>query len=122
MTKSILRDKSFAFALKILQLGDYLDGLRAYALRDQIVRSGTSIGANIREGRNAQGPRDMAHKFSIALTAADETEYWLDLLCASGKIARQDYEALVAELNELISMLISSVKTLKVKLNETKDE
>lgn len=113
MGESILRDKSFAFAVSILGLGDRLMEKKEYSLKDQIVRSGTSIGANIREGRNAQGYKDMVSKFSIALKEADETQYWLDLLKVTGKIEKDYYESLSSELNEIISMLISSIKTLK---------
>ena len=118
---SILRDKSFAFAVKILNLGEYLDGLRMYSLSNQVVKSGTSIGANVREARNAQGPKDMISKLSIALKEADETDYWLDLLNASKKISEEEYKSLKNELNEIISMLVASVKTLKQKAN-TPDE
>ena len=118
---SILRDKSFAFAVKILNLGEYLDGLRMYSLSNQVVKSGTSIGANVREARNAQGPKDMISKLSIAFKEADETDYWLDLLNASKKISEDDYKSLKTELNAIISMLVASVKTLKQKAN-TPDE
>ena len=114
---SILRDKSFAFAIKILGVGEILDGMRIYSLSNQVVKSGTSIGANIREARNAQGPKDMISKLSIALKEADETDYWLDLLNASSKINEEEYQALKTELNEIISMLVASVKTLKQKAN-----
>ena len=113
MSNSVLRDKGFAFAVRVLRLCDYLDQAREYALKDQIGRSGTSIGANVREGRNAQGPRDMAHKFSIALKEADETEYWLELLRVTGKIDQAAFDSMMKDLDEIISMLVSSIKTLK---------
>ena len=112
MSNSVLRDKSFAFAVRVLRLCDYLDQAREYALKDQIGRSGTSIGANVREGK-AQGPRDMAHKFSIALKEADETEYWLELLRVTGKIDQAAFDSMMKDLDEIISMLVSSIKTLK---------
>ena len=118
MGESILRDKSFAFAVRILKLGDYLDSIREYSLKDQIIRSGTSIGANIREGRNAQGPKDMISKFSIALKESDETMYWIELLKASEKVSQREFDSVMTDLNEIVSMLVSSIKTLKNKLNE----
>ncbi|MBR6291433.1 MAG: four helix bundle protein [Bacteroidales bacterium] len=117
MGESILRTKSFSFAVRILWLGDVLGEMREFALRDQIIRSGTSIGANVREGRNAQGIKDMINKFSIALKEADETQYWLELLKESGKIEQSVFDSLMSDLNEIISMLVSSVKTLKIKIN-----
>lgn len=114
---SILRDKSFAFAVSILRLGDNLDASRHYTLKDQIVRSGTSIGANVREAKNAQGPKDMISKLSIALKEADETEYWLDLLNESNIISHNEYSIMKSSLNEIISMLVSSIKTLKERNN-----
>ena len=114
---SILRDKSFAFAVSIIRLGDNLDASRQYTLKDQIVRSGTSIGANVREAKNAQGPKDMISKLSIALKEADETEYWLDLLNESSKISQDEYSTMKSNLNEIISMLVSSIKTLKERNN-----
>ena len=92
-----------------------------YSLSNQVVKSGTSIGANVREARNAQGPKDMISKLSIALKEADETDYWLDLLNASKKISEDEYKSFKTELNEIISMLVASVKTLKQKAN-TPDE
>jgi four helix bundle protein len=116
MSDSILRDKSFAFALRILKLGDFLEEKRQFSIKDQITRSGTSIGANIREGRNAQGQKDLINKLSIALKEADETQYWLELLCASNKITQIQFDSLNKDLDEIISMLIASIKTLKSKL------
>lgn len=118
MGNSILRDKSFSFAVRTLRLGDYLENVKEYSLKDQIVRAGTSIGANVRESRNAQGPKDMLSKLSIALKEADETKYWLELLRATDKISQKEFDSMVSDLDELISMLVSSVKTLKNKINE----
>ena len=100
-------------------MGDRLEESRQYTLGNQITKSGTSIGANIREARNAQGPKDMICKLSIALKEADETEYWLDLLKVSGKITEEEYGGLMSELNEIISMLVTSVKTLRKKNEKT---
>ena len=113
MGKSILQEKSFAFAIRILKLSDYLYDKKEFVLREQITKSGTSIGANVREGRNAQGHRDMGSKFSIALKEADETMYWLELLAATGKISQKEFESMEKDLDELISILVASIKTLK---------
>ena len=118
---SILREKSFAFAVRILRLCDRLEEAKQYTLKGQIERSGTSIGANVREARNAQGPKDMLSKLSIALKEADETGYWLDLLKEIDRVSVEEYKSLKMDLDEIISMLVSSVKTLKDRLNSKND-
>ena len=83
----------------------------------QILRSGTSIGANLRESRNAQSTLDFIHKLNIALKEADETQYWLELLKMSDIITEEYDDTLNQHLSELIAMLISSIKTLKSKVS-----
>ncbi len=83
----------------------------------QILRSGTSIGANLRESKNAQSTSDFIHKLNIALKEADETQYWLELLKMSDIITEEYYDTLNQHLSELIAMLISSIKTLKSKVS-----
>ena len=118
MRENPLKTKSYAFALRIVKLYKYLAfESKEYVLSKQILRSGTSIGANITEGNRAESPLDFIHKLSIALKEADETEYWLNLLCDGGFITNQQAESLLADCLELQKMLTSSIKTKKANLD-----
>jgi four helix bundle protein len=79
----------------------------------QLLRCGTSIGANSRESKNAQSRMDFLNKINIALKEADETEYWLDIIHATGYINDEQYDSLLNDCKELIAMLVATVKTLK---------
>ena len=114
--QSILKDKSYCFAVRIVKLCKFLqEEKREYVLSKQIIRSGTSIGASIREAEFAQSDLDYIHKFSISLKEANETQYWLDLLKDTGFIETNLYESLNNNCKEIISMLVSTIKTLKNK-------
>ena len=117
-TKNIIvADKSKAFALRVIKLYTFLRNERSeYVLSRQVLRSGTSIGANIRESRNAQSDLDFINKMSIALKEADETAYWLELLQGSEFISQVQFESLYKDLDELIAMLITIIKKKKVNL------
>lgn len=78
--KNIIKEKSFAFAIDIVNLYKVLTDRKEFVLSKQLLRSGTSIGANVRESEHAQSKADFIHKLSISLKEANETEYWLDLL------------------------------------------
>jgi four helix bundle protein len=111
---NIVRDKSFAFAVTIIKLSHFLcDTKKEYVLAKQLLRSGTSIGANIREASNAQSKRDFLSKMNIALKEADETLYWIELLLAAKIIDGKQRSSIWADCNELISILSSIVKTTK---------
>lgn len=110
---NIIVDKSKAFALRIIKLSDYLISKRLFSFADQVFRSGTSIGANVREATEAQGKKDFTAKMYIALKEAVETEYWLELLYESGKIEKAAYESIVEDCRELIRILTSITKTAK---------
>ena len=90
---------------------------KEYALSNQILRSGTSIGANVRESENAQSDADFINKMNIALKEANETEYWLDLLYATDYIQKAEYDSIIADIKELIKLLTSIIKTCKNKIN-----
>jgi len=107
-------DKSEAFTGRILRMYKYL--LREKGEKvcsNQVVRSGTSIGANISESRNAQSTADFIHKLSIALKEADETVYWLKSLHNGGYLNDKEFESIYNDADELVKMLVSSIKTLK---------
>ena len=112
-----LKEKSYKFALRVVKLYKFLaDEKKEYILSKQCMRSGTSIGANITEGNQAQSTADSIHKLSIALKEAFETEYWLCLLSDAGFITKKQSESLIADCNELQKMLMASIKTSKSKV------
>ena len=114
MAESVLKSKSFEFALRILKLSRHLaDEKREYVLSKQILRSGTSIGANIEESTQGQSRKDFLHKLSIALKEASETNYWLRLL-RDGKILEEKIaSSLLSDCEELQRMLTASIRTIK---------
>lgn len=115
--KSAAYQKSFNFSIRVVNLYKYLcDEKKEYVLSKQLLRSGTSIGANIREGLEGQSDRDFISKFSISLKEAVETEYWIDLLAATDYLSSKMKESLLSELEEIIKILTSSIKTVKKRL------
>ena len=116
MKRSILREKSYAFSLRILKLHDFIiRESRAFALANQIVRSGTSIGANIMEASQAESKSDFVHKLAISNKEAFETEYWLSLLRDSGKITASQAASMIKDCKELQKLLTTSIKTAKLR-------
>ena len=117
MSKNILRDKSFAFAIRIVKLYKYLtEQKNEYIMSKQILKSGTSIGANVREGQNAESTKDFIHKYSIAQKECDETLYWLELLYKTDYISEESFNSMSQDATELLKMLKSSILTSKNKL------
>ena len=111
-----LKDKSYKFALRIVKLYKHLaEEKKEFVLSKQAMRSGTSIGANITEGNQAQSKADFVHKLSIALKEAFESEYWLCLLRDGEFITEKQSESLIIDCNELQKMLTASIKTSKSK-------
>ena len=116
MRKSVAHIKAKAFAVRIVKLSKFLENeKREYILSKQILRSGTSIGANLHECINAQSRADFVSKMQIALKEANETDYWLELFFESEIIDQLMYKSLHDDLNEIIALLISSIKTTKTK-------
>ena len=114
MVKDILRQKSLDYAGRIVKLSEYLiDAHKQYVLSKQILRSGTSIGACVREAANAESKFDMIHKFAIAQKEADETLYWLELLHLSDYLEEKLYKSLFSDCEELLKILKASIVTLK---------
>ena len=114
--ESVLRDKSYLFALRIVKLHKHLIVQhKEYTLSKQILRSGTSIGALAREAQYAQSIKDFINKLSIALKEANETEYWILLLKDSEYITKKMYENIQPDISELIKILAASINTAKKK-------
>jgi four helix bundle protein len=111
---NVVRDKSFQFALRIVKLYRYLkDEKKEYVLSKQILRSGTAIGALIRESQHAESKADFIHKLAIALKEANETDYWIELLYQSEYLEEKSYQSIHVDINELLSLLISIIKKTK---------
>jgi len=116
--QNIVFDRSFSFAVRIVKLHRHLnDHHRIFSLSDQILRAGTSIGANVVEAQDAQSEKDFLHKMSIALKEARETRYWLSLLAEAGYLDKSGkaFVTLNEELEVLLRLLVSIVKTSKTK-------
>jgi four helix bundle protein len=114
MKNDILREKSYTFALRGVKLSRYLSTEKnEYVLSKQILRSGTSVGANIEEAKQGQSKVDFIHKLSIADKEAFETNYWLRLLRDSDLIGRTLGDSLLKDCEELQKLLVSSIKTAK---------
>ena len=117
MKDSILLTKSKAFAIRIVYLYKYLiNEKKEYILSKQLLRSGTSVGANIREARFAQSMPDFISKMSIALKEMSETQYWLELLIETNYLTEREACNIIEESTEIIKMLQASVKTSKQNL------
>ncbi len=114
MKNSILRKKAFAFAVKIVRLVQRLQSERKeFVLSRQILKSGTSPGANEREAEFAQSKKDFISKISIGLKEANETEFFLELLYATDYIDKVEFESLYRDCGEIKGILIASVQTAK---------
>ena len=114
MSDSILRDKSKDFAKQVVELcREVKKEKRESVLTNQLLRSGTSIGANIYEAQYAQGTKDFISKFEIALKECHESEYWIELLFETGYIDQNAHKSLKNECGAIRRMLISSITTIK---------
>lgn len=118
--KNIIKDKSFAFAVRIVNLYKLLCERKEYVLSKQLLRSGTSIGALLRESEHAQSTADFINKLSIALKEANESEYWIMLLKETQYISPTEYESIIHDCQEIIKILISIIKTTKMNQNENR--
>ena len=113
-TENVVVDKSRDFAIRIIRLYQYLTTKKKeYVLSKQILRSGTSIGANIKEAIRGQSRDDFAHKLNISLKEASETEYWLDLLVSTDYITQKEFDSLNQDCVELIKLLTSILKSTR---------
>ena len=111
--KTPLKDKSFAFAVRIVGVYKFLIKKQEYVLSKQILRSGTGIGALYREAEYAESKADFIHKLAIAQKEANETLYWLELLKETNYFSEKEFQSLFDECEELLKMITSSIKTAK---------
>ena len=117
MKESIVQKKSFEFSLKIISIYKKLQLEKEFVISNQVLRSGTSIGANIEEALAGQSKRDFTAKMSISSKEARETKYWLRLLKES-ELTKLDVDALILDIDELIRILTSIVKTSQSNLTK----
>lgn len=115
MKDNFLMDKSKSFAVRIINLYKFLTSEKnEYVLSKQILRSGTSIGANIREANYAQTKKEFISKMQISLKEASETEYWLELLFETSFISKTEFKSINSDCSELNKLLIATLKTSKL--------
>ena len=121
-TESLIQAKSYAFALRIVQMNKFLRERQEFVLSKQVMRSGTAIGALVRESEFAQSKADFVNKLNIALKEANETDYWLNLLKDSGYLSDKSFSSIETDCGELIALLISSIKTARENLRKMKND
>ena len=115
--ENIILNKADAYTDRILKLYQYMADVKCeYILSKQILRSGTSIGANVSESRNAQGAKDFVNKLNIALKEADETDYWLRKLWHGNYINDVQYDSMHQDNEEIVKILTKIIKTMKQKI------
>lgn len=111
-----LKDKSMVFAIRVVNLYRYLNDKHINALSNQVLRSGTAVGALYREAEHAESRMDFIHKLAIAQKECNETLYWLELMTRTGYISEKEYESMKNDADELLKLLTASIKTVKQKL------
>jgi four helix bundle protein len=114
MRDSIIKQKSFDFAIRIVKMYRFLqDDMKEYVMSKQVLRSGTSIGANVREALNAESTADFIHKLSIAQKETNETLYWVELLHATNYFDKGIFESIHADTVEIYKIITSIIITTK---------
>lgn len=116
--ENIIQDKTSAYAIRIIRLYQYLTNVKhEQTISRQILRSGTSIGANTAESRNAQSRADFVNKLNIALKEADETAFWLKTLYGGNYITERQLQSMLADNTEIIRILVKIIKTSKERMS-----
>jgi four helix bundle protein len=112
--QNVVKDKSFDFSVRIINLYKHLTGNKQeFVISKQLLRSGTSIGANVCEAEQAQSASDFLSKMSISLKESCETDYWIRLLHRTDYISEQEYKSIITDCRELTKMLTSIIKSTK---------
>jgi four helix bundle protein len=116
MSKFIIKDRSFSFAIRIIRLYTSLkESKKEFVISKQLLRSGTSVGAMVREAQNAESKADFEHKLAIAQKECDESLYWLELLGKTNYLLENEFVNYHSEANELLKMIRSAIITSKSK-------
>jgi len=116
MKENVLKNKSFRFAIRIVNLNKYLQDKKEFILSKQLLRSGTSVGAMVYETEFAESSNDFVHKMAIAQKEINETIYWLELLKETEYVSDKEFESINADAVEIIKLITSSIKTAKKSL------
>ncbi|TDH27449.1 four helix bundle protein [Segetibacter sp. 3557_3] len=117
--KSILKDKSFNFAIRVINLYKYLTEVKKeFVMSKQLLRSGTAIGALIREAQNGESKMDFVHKLAIAQKECDESLYWLELLHQTQFLSESEFQSIHSEAENILRMIKSSIITVKQNLKK----
>lgn len=118
MKENIVKDKSLEFAIRIVGLNQVLaTEKKEFVMSKQVLRSGTSVGAMVREAEHAESKPDFIHKLAIAQKEINETLYWLELLFKTDYLDQKEFESLVIDATELLKLLTSIIKTTKSRIN-----
>lgn len=119
MSESVLREKSYDFAKRFVKLYQFITAEKSeYVLSKQILRSGTSIGANVEEAGQGQSKADFVHKLSVAQKEAFETDYWIRLLRDTNYLTEKQADSLLNDCRELQKIITSSIKTVKANVDK----
>ena len=118
MKENVVKNKSFAFAVRVVRLYQYLcEHKKEFIISKQLLRSGTSVGAMVREAEHAETKNDFKHKLGIAQKEINETIYWLELLKASDYLSSDQFESINTDAIEIIKLITSILKTTKASIN-----
>ncbi|CAG0998928.1 hypothetical protein FLAV_02806 [Flavobacteriales bacterium] len=118
MRENVIKNKSFEFAIRIVKLYQYLcNDKKEFVLSKQLLRSGTSVGAMVRESEHSESKADFIHKLSIAQKEINETIYWLELLKATDYLTQEQFESINNNATEIIKLITSIIKTAKSNIN-----
>ncbi|HEU4859768.1 MAG TPA: four helix bundle protein [Chitinophagaceae bacterium] len=118
MRENTIRNKSFAFAIRIVKLYQFLcEAKKKFILSKQLLRSGTAVGALIREAEHAESKTDFKHQMSIAQKEINETIYWLELPKATGYLTDEQFQSINKDAVEIIKLLTSIIKSTKANIN-----
>jgi four helix bundle protein len=118
MKGNILKEKSFKFSVRIVNLYKHLcEEKKEFVLSKQLLRSGTSVGAMVREAEHSESKSDFIHKMAIAQKEINETIYWLELMCETEFLSNKEFDSINDDAVELIKMLTSIIKTAKLTIN-----
>lgn len=119
MAKSIIADKSFLFSIEVINCCKFLvKEQKEFVMSKQLLRSGTAVGALVREAQNAESSKDFIHKLAIAQKECDESFYWIDLLLATEYLSQNHAKVLSKKANELLKMIKSAILTVKAKIKK----
>lgn len=117
MRENIIKNKSFAFAVRIVKLYQFLVENKEYVLSKQLLRSGTSVGAMVREAEHAESKADFKHKMAIAQKEINESIYWFELLKETDYLSKEQFESINKDAIEIIKLVTSIIKSTKANIN-----